>query len=603
MDWQALFVLGLAFAMLALLVSGRARVDAIGIGLMVAPVLAGILTYQEAVSGLGNKAILTIAGLYVVGEGLLRTGAVEAVAGPLLRAARGSERRLILTSCACAALVSSFLNDTAVVLVMMPVLLSLARTMGVPASRLLMPLAFSSLLGGMNTLIGTSTNVLVSSVAEQRGLPPIGMFELTPIAVVTCATGILYLALLAPRLLPARQSLASLASAASTREYMTEIAVGPASPLVGRRYADVLAELRVELLFFVRNEEMVRPPHASYSVAAGDVLMLGGGVDAIADLEARLSLRTVGGVRGREAAFLEIAVAPHSPLVGRKLEDLELWRDFGAVAIAVLRAGQHVRSRIAQLHLRPGDLLLVAADEGAEARLRASSDFYVVTGAQQEVRLRQKSAHALAIAAAVVALFTLTSVLDLPNLPQPFVALGGGLAMIATGCVTPRRVYRTIDWPILIFIAGTLALGTAMERTGILRAIAESGIALLAPWGAPAILGGIVLACLLLNGLIAHSAVAVLMTPIAIESARAFCAARGLALDDPHAAAFLRSAVLAVAYGGSLCFATPVGHQVNLMVMGAGSYRYGDFVRLGLPLSVLLWLVLSAALALSTGSL
>jgi len=243
----------------------------------------------------------------------------------------------------------------------------------------------------------------------------------------------------------------------------------------------------------------------------------------------------------------------------------------------------------------------VMADEDAENRLQASNDFYLVTGAHRTVKLRHRGRRALVVAGLVVVLFALGSLVEMPWLPQPFVAVLGAFGMIMTGCVTPRRVYRTIDWPILLFIAGTLALGKAMESTGAAATIAQGIVDLLAKHGEAAILSGFVFLCLVLNTLIAHSAVAVLLTPIAIRTAQTMMVAEGLAPDDPSGQRFLRACILAIAFGGSLCFATPVGHQVNLMVMGPGGYRYGDFVRLGLPLSLLAWVVISFGLPLLVG--
>jgi len=484
------------------------------------------------------------------------------------------------------------------------VLVGLARKTGIPASRLLMPLAFSTLLGGMCTLIGTTTNLIVSGVAEDQGQAALGMFEMTALGVPLALVCILFMALFARRLLPVRQSLTASMATGTQREYVTELVIGPTSRLVGRRYQDAFAGAGAELLFFVRGEAMHWPPYFDETIRVGDVVMLRGNVIDLAELQERLGLKYVNDLRfdPRSMAFFELAVAPRSSMVGRKVGDLQLYRDYGAVVVAVLRAGHHIRERASDLVLRPGDLLLVCGDDASLQKLRASTDFYLLTGdSAMKVRLRGRARRALAVAFGVVALFAGNSLLGWSWIPLPLASLAGGAAMVAAGCLTPRRAYRSIDWAILVFIIGTLALGKAMEHTGAASFFAAGIVETLSGMGPVAVISGLVGICIVFNALIAHSAVAVLLTPIAIEAAHAYQLTMGLDAGDPYAQAIMRAFILAIAFGGSICFATPIGHQVNLMVYGPGGYRYADFLRLGLPVSLVAWAIVSVGLPLVTG--
>ena len=594
MDWSALLVVAMTALVLVLLVFEKASIDAIGVGLMVVLVATGVLSLVDAVAGFSNYAVLTIGGLYVIGEGLNRTGALEFIAQAVLHYSGGRERRMVLLTCLIAAVASSFLNNTGVVVVFIPVIIGLARKTGVPVSRLLMPLSFASIFGGMCTLVGTSTNLLVSGAAENLGYKAIGMFEMSALGVPLALVGVVFMAIFARRLVPERHTLSTIVGGAGQREYVTEMIIRASSPLVGKSFAAAFENTSAQMQFFVRGEEMNWPPHGDQVVQADDVVMLRGKVDEIANLQTELDLRMIGDVSfdPKTMEFFEVAVAPRSTLVGQKVGDLHLWRDFSAVTVAVLRDGYHIRKRASDLRLQAGDLLLVYGAEEAQTKLRASSDYYLLRGGEAVV-LRGHARKALAIALGVMVLFMAYAVFGLKAVPLPMAALGGALAMVASGCLTARSAYRAVDWPVLMFVVGTLALGKAMDETGAAAIFANAIVNLLAGWGPAAVASGLVLLCVVLNAVISHSAVAVLLTPIAIETAVAMAATEGFAGDPDK---LLRAFILAVAFGGSICFATPIGHQTNLMVYGPGGYRYADFLRLGLPLSLIAWVVVTAGL-------
>ena len=317
-------------------------------------------------------------------------------------------------------------------------------------------------------------------------------------------------------------------------------------------------------------------------------MSLRGDVSKLTDLQLRLGLKLVGNMKfdPRTMTFFELAVSPHSSVVGRRIRDLHFWRDFGAVVVALLRHGHHIQERASGLILRPGDMLLVCGDQSSPARLRASTDFFLVTGAHRLVVLRGHARRALAIAAGVVVLFAANSIFGLKAIPIPIAALLGAIAMVWTGCVTARRAYRVIDWPILIFVVGTLAPGrsNAGNRRG--RTVRHRCRAI--PPGLRTGRGprGLGFACHFVQRL-------------CFPQRRRRLAHSGRDRDGTRDARSRPPApfLLAVAFGGSIAFATPLGHQVSLMVYGPGGYKYTDFLRMGIPLSIISWLFVTFAIA------
>jgi di/tricarboxylate transporter len=345
---------------------------------------------------------------------------------------------------------------------------------------------------------------------------------------------------------------------------------------------------------------MVMPPYAGHTIEHGDVIMLRGNVDTLAGLQDEFGLRLFQESRfdPKSMQFYELAIAPHSAVVGRTVGDLHLWRDYGAILVAVLRDGRHIRERASKQVLHAGDLLLVCGDEDSQNRVRAKNDFFLLTGAHEWVYLRGKARIALSITIAVMALFSLCSVGNMADL-LPIVALFGALAMVASGCLTARKAYASIDWPILLFVIGTIGLGKAMAHSGAAKFLAEAMVAPLTQFGPAGVLFGLLSVCAVLTNFISNQAVAVLLTPIAIGAAEAIAESEALPSDE--ASIVQRAFILAIAFGASISFATPVGHQSNLMVYGPGGYHFGDFMRIGVPVSILCVFIAFFGIPLMTG--
>lgn len=612
---EGIVVVVLTLLVLVVLVTERATLDVVGVGLLVLLVSAGellrifdpsfdpsaqLLGATEALSFFGNTAVLVIASLYVVGEGLSRTGAVEFFARGVLKSSGGNERLLVLMVCLVAGLCSAFLNNTAVVVVFVPVLVDMASKTGISASRLLIPMAFATILGGMSTLVGTSTNLLVSGVAQSMGHDPIGMFEMTPVGLPLLLVLVVLIALFSRRLLPSRYSLTAMMAGSGHREYVTELSIGPTSTQIGRKYADAFTDVRADLLFFARGEEMVWPPYFNETIEAGDVVMLRGGVDEVASLQDELKLKLFNESRydPKSMQFFELAVSPQSALIGRQIGDLHLWRDYATIIVAVLRNNQHIRERASKQVLQPGDLLLVCGEDSSQARLRASSDFYLLTGAHKWVLLRGKARRALTIIVGLMAAFTALSIYGRGDL-LPVAAMAGAVAMVASGCLHARRAYRAIDWSILLFLVGTIGLGQAMANSGVADLTAGAIVHTLDGAGPLAVFAGLTLLCAVLSSVISNQAVAVLLTPIALSAAGTLSSETGM--DAEATAGLTRAFLLGIALSASVCFATPIGHQSNLMVYGPGGYRWADFLRIGVPVSLLAWIGICILVPLVTG--
>jgi len=532
----------------------------------------GVLPLEAAIAGFANPGVLTIAALFVVVAGLRDTGAIDWLASGLLGRPKGERGALVRVMLPVAAL-SAFLNNTPVVAMMIPAVQDWAKRLNVAPSRLLLPLSYAAIFGGTCSLIGTSTNLVVAGlVLAHDALPPLGMFDITWVGLPAAIACFFVLLALGPWLLPDRRARGSALS--DVREYTLELLVPAGSSLSGRTVDEAgLRNLPGGFLIQIeRGEDLIAPVGPEQLLREGDRLLFAGVVDSIRDLVKTrgLSVATdqvfkLDSPRHRRRLF-EAVVSPSSVLTGASVREAGFRNRFHGAVIAVARNGARVRGKIGDILLHGGDLLLVEADPDFDARAGRSDDFLLVRSLEDSTpRQHARAPVALAILLLMVALTTAGVYAML------VASLLAAAAMVGTRCCTLTEARRSIDWSVLTVIGASLGLGAAMERTGAAELLANGIVGACAD-SPHALLAAVFAATALLTSAISNTAAVALMFAVALASAHAIGAS---------ALPF----VIAVMMGGSACFATPIGYQTNLMVYGPGGYRFGDFLRAGLPLA------------------
>ncbi len=590
MNLQVALVFLITIVTFILFATERFRTDVLALSVLCVLGLAGFflpqsfLSPQELLSCFSDPAPITIAAMFVLGTGLTRTGALEGITHHLARLAGRGETVFLFALLAVVALVSSVLNNTAVVVFFLPVVLQVCTEHNIPPSRMLIPLSYAAMFGGTITLIGTSTNIVVNNVVLRMLHEPIHMFEPTRMGLLYVLAGILYVTLIGRWLLPRRETLTTLLGASQAKEFRTEVVVLRNSPLVNQRLGEI-RQRRLRngtILGVTRAGEPLDPPFDQILLQEGDQIIMNLAVSGVRDVQATRGLALLPeaelGVEQitAEANVLVEAIVPNTAaLQGKTLRELDFAQRHGVRILAVHRHGLNLRDRFETVPLRFGDTLLLQATEEAIENLRRERSLLLLSPVKVPVVRRHKKWVAVGIIAGVML------GASFGNLPVANVALIGALLLVLTGCLEMNEAYEAINWNVIVLIAGMLGLGLAMEKSGGAAFIAESMHHLLGKLGPRVAVSGTYLVAMVMTELISPSAVAALMTPIAIRSAVALGC-------SPH------PFVMAVMFAGSASFSTPIGYQTNTMIYGAGGYKFTDFFKIGAPLNVLLWLLASA---------
>ncbi len=571
-------------AAFALFVSRAVSIEVVSILIVATLALSGILAPKEALSGFSSTATLTVAAMLVLSAGLVRSGVVDYISATLEKWAGGSRSQLLIGLGSTSGLFSAFINNTAVVAILIPVVLALSRRCKIVPSKLLIPVSYFAIVGGTCTLIGTSTNILVDSLYRTSGGPGFGMFEFASLGIIFLVLGSIYLFLFSDKLLPERTSLSQMLSHAQLSKFVTEVTVPSNSNHIGKSIEELFIRAdEIRVMELIRTEEAILNPDLKVAVAAGDTFLVEASARAINNLLTTKGVDYATAVSDHQRVkisrfdlmTMEAVVTPNSRFLGQKIRDVGLSRQYGVYVLAARRLGSgHHIYNLRDFVLRSGDVLLIQGDLASLHALQESGDILLIEGVEKTLTLPGKAPVAVAILTSVVVLAALGVA------PIVFLAFAGVGIMLLSGCLKLAQANRALDSSVLFLLAAMIPMGQAMEKTGLASLIANWVVDVAGSHGPVVLISCFYLVTNVLTEFMSNNATAVLMTPVALA------VASGLGVDP-------KALLIAITFGASASFSTPIGYQTNTLVMGPGGYFFRDFLKIGLPLNILLWIVAS----------
>jgi di/tricarboxylate transporter len=568
-------------AAMTLFATEKLRVDLVALLVLLSVGLLRLIDPEEIFDGFANPAVITVWAVYIVSGGLFKTGVADAIGGGILRLAGEKEPRLIATIMVTCGVISAFMNNVGATAMLMPALVGVSRRSNIAISKLLIPLSFSSLLGGSMTLIGTPANILAMGILTERGLPTLGFFGFTPIGLVLLTTGVLYMALVGRHLLPVREETQGRQDVYRLREYVTEVRVSTTSPLAGKTLVEsrLGQDYDVTVLAIERDGMSLLPIGRDTRVQTGDLLMVESSADDLMagrealgltiEPEPKLDLERL---EPGNVQLIEATLAPNTGLVGRTLRGVRFRDRYGFTALAIWRHGEAITKKLRDVPLHFGDALLLQGPQHRVPELQEGKDFLILEPLEVEQLQRNKAPIAVAALTSAVLLVVFA------DFDISLAMLIAAVIMILTGCLSIEEAHESIDWRTVFLVAGMLPLGMAMEATGAAQYLADIMVGALGDYGATALLAGIYLLAALITQAMSNAAAIVLIVPIAVNTA--------LALGANHIT-FTMAAVI----GAATSFLTPIGHKANVLVFGPGGYRFFDYARVGALLTVVLLIV------------